>query len=125
MKNVHVMFCCNEPDHGHFTGRVSQIDISVDGHDGIQINLQARVEPKFKVEKDRVKVSRRHFPIRPGSYFEWTGNWCWDSARMTKPVAADLLNYLRTLPTAQCEGGYTVLCDKWDSGKPFKGEDLG
>lgn len=115
---VSVALCCNDPDHGMFTGRLNAVRIGED-----LLNLTNKFwppkEPSLTIHVNRVvrknqgcgadrvegyvKVSRRRFSII-GYKYGW-GNWCWDLVIMRPAVAIALTNYLKQLNCFQNEDG--------------------
>lgn len=92
---IRVHLCCNDPDNGEFTGRLTGIEVggcsltiwpleSIDGsgEDGVPLLTW----------DGGIVVGWRWFPI--SAYREHVGNWCWDAVEMDRRTALRLLRYV-------------------------------
>ena len=102
-----IMFCCNDPDNGSNTGRA----------DAFSFDNMIELDGPFiickKANDHLLQINRRSFPIM--SYQTWIGNWCWDGARVTIPVANAIANYLLSLDKFRCGAGESSLYDAWQA----------
>lgn len=124
---IDVMLAVNDQD-GSPTGRVIGIEIL----DWITLEgpiFEPDAAPVCRIEpvKDApglhwLRISRRRFPIT--SYDEYVGNIMWDSARMPRHIAADLLNYVRKLDRFDCTEAESTLYEKWQDGDKLTWVDL-
>ena len=101
------MFCCNNPDNGVNTPFADAFDFdNLIELEGVPIVCRQMYGDPYKL-----RISRRMFPIV--SYGTWIGNWCWDGARVTIPVANAIANYLQSMDKFNCIQGEESLYDAW------------
>src|SRR5688572_27825052 len=115
-QTILLMFCCNNPDNG----------VNIGMADAFQFDDLIELEGTFvicrHVNDSMLKISHRQFPIL--SYSTWIGNWCWDGARVTIPVANAIANYLRSLNKFNCIQGEASLYDAWDEKQSIRFETV-
>lgn len=124
-RTISVMLCCNDPDNGNFTGKLSAVQFG-DELMSLEVNVIG-AEPGLKWDGRYIKVSRTKFRVTASG--RWVGNWCWDSVEMTVADAARLANYLRSLryksyPIFHCDAARTDLFEKWETTEPFTPADF-
>lgn len=102
---VYVMFACNAPESGAFTGRVDQIEI---GDADLKLVCASARGWRMREDGDTVRVARERFATR-GDWGHWVGNWCWDGVTMPIAEARRLAEHLLAggwdLEEAVTEGG--------------------
>ena len=110
MRNIPMMLCCNDPDHGVFTGEMVGIEF---GDDSETLCLEPRFwdwgPPIRYITAQRTQVALEFLvdgedwdrgqtfrvPFVQGSWCDHVGNWCWDRALLAPDVALALLNWLK------------------------------
>lgn len=105
-----VMFCCNSPDDGQFTGRCSGVQVA----DMEFVNSESAKDPAIKILVGTVRFCRLVLPFR--NHKIWAGNWCWDVVQMKATDVARLLNSKTFRSIFTCEGGPVDLADAWERG---------
>lgn len=103
---MEVDFCCNDPNNGLFTGKVS--DFNIDLPCGEPLELSGP-ECRITVLVNRIKIGQKSFLFR--NYREWVGNWCWNAATLEDEAVWRLVSYLRDVKKWTCQCGPTGLFD--------------
>lgn len=120
-------FAVND-QHGNLHGRITDAHLQIGP--ACVAELTAGVYPVWYCPRfsqcgpfppTAVKISRLTFPV--SGYTSWSGNMAWDSAVVTPMVAAEILNYLRSLGWHN-DGGLRDIGDIWESSTPFRASDI-
>lgn len=110
MKAMWLHLACNDHRNGSFEGKFGAVAV-----EGDALELQCSRwgwSPSLRVESDRIRISRRWFPVL--GHRTWVGNWCWDAFAVTPDTLAAVLNYVRSTGWFSCDGGLVELGDVWD-----------
>lgn len=112
MKPIRIMFACNDPDNGYFTGNVEAVHV-VDG----MLELESWGRPRRLVELDgAIRFAGKTWPIMSSQ--EWFGNWCWNAYSMKPEAAIGFLCWLRRRKLFDCTAWWDRLYDLWNGNEP-------
>ncbi|MEL7681077.1 MULTISPECIES: hypothetical protein [Citromicrobium] len=104
---VPVSFACNDPDNGHFSGRIAEICIRDAEFEAS--NLRGYT---FTVEVDgTLRLHGSRFAFERMS--EWHGNWCWNCYWLPRRDVKRLLAVMLNRGWV-CTAGPSRFCDWYD-----------
>jgi hypothetical protein len=125
VKLVSVLISCND-QHGTFEGCVRRLNFGETALylEAISLDRPPRLSfVEFTGVKRILRISGRVFPIR--SYSHCAAGLYRDHVWMEPPVAAELLNFLKTKATFATEGGNTDLFETFGAeGIQFSAQGL-
>lgn len=117
---IGVMLNCNHWRNGAFMGACQGFAFSSDRLCLNCVYVDAGL--KCQIESGRFRIGKlwlKHHGCKL-----WVGNWCWNEVWIPAQTAVRLVEYLRQTKGFHAEGGLMKLCEKWNSGVPFKAKDF-
>ena len=119
-----VSLCCNDPDNGIFTGRVSAIEFG----EALHLAHVRRSEPRLRIDwwtenHLTIYMLRHCWPIARYKY--GYGNWCWNAVWMEDGAAISFVHELRRDGRFECESGDAEAYDAWKTGQTITRQMLG
>lgn len=81
------------------------------------------MDAKSMKRGNEVRIGRQVFPIL--GYCSWLGNMMWEGVKVTREVAQQIAEYLRSTGKYQPDMGAASVFDAWEQGKPILFEEDG
>ena len=105
---VPISAACNDPDNGHFEGRIASIYIGAAEFEASNLRgyrFTVEVDGTFRLHGSRFAFERMS---------EWHGNWCWNCYWVPRREAKRLLAVMIKRGWV-CVGGPARFCDWYES----------
>jgi hypothetical protein len=122
-RSVRIDLCCNDPENGLPTNRVSALCVATSNDRDMLLELVARSHDLVAARPTGVHLRvtpEAFFLVRKGWRYHRSkagyGNWCWDAYWTADSEARELLVWLRRSELFELEGGVTELYEAWEAG---------